>query len=456
MSFDTLSFWIIFAFIIAIYWSLPMRPQNLLLLAASLFFYSVWDWKFTIILIFSSVVDYKVAQWLDQKEDPRTRKILLGLSLLVNLGFLLFFKYYLFWVHQGENFFPKFDSIYQWGYPLGISFYTFQILSYTIDVYRRKIKATNQFLDFVLFVSFFPQLVAGPIEKAKHLLPQILKPRRFNANDTEQGLYLCLWGLFKKVYVANGIAYPIDNYFLQKTSIEAPATILVFLLMTLQVYADFSGYSDIARGLGKMLGFNLTINFKPFWTSKNPIEFWQKWNISLTRWLRDYVFLPLHKRHESGWTLYPKLIFIMTLVGLWHAPSFNWLLFGIFNGVMIVLYQMAKRWNIMPRATGFLLLFLLYFGNGLLHKTPDLPSLMNTFNNLKEWSSFLSAGVLLQYVVWFLVPMFLIESIVRFHDPEIRVYLSRWPIKVAFCVLCLTGIVFLERSIGTGFIYFNF
>lgn len=427
-----------------------------MLLAASLFFYSVWDWKFTALLLFSSVVDFKLALIMDGAAKDRIRKWCLTLSLFLNLGALFFFKYYLFWVHTAPNPFPKFDAIYQWGYPLGISFYTFQILSYTVDVYRKKIRATSSLLDFVLFVSFFPQLVAGPIEKARHLLPQVQQTRKCDQDGIEQGLYLCLWGLFKKVYVANGIAYPIDSYFMQRGGVEAPATILVFLLMTLQVYADFSGYSDIARGIGKMLGFNITINFKPFWSSRNPGEFWQKWNISLTRWLRDYVFLPLHKRNESVWTAYPKIIFIMMLVGVWHAPTLNWLLFGLFNGLMIVLHQMTLRFRIFPKAVGFVLLFIMYFGNGLLHKTPDIGSLMNTFNNLKDWSSWLATKDLVLYSCYFLVPMFLIETFIPMHDPEKKIYISRMPLKIAFCVLCLAGIILLERSTKTGFIYFEF
>jgi len=456
MSFDSLSFWIIFAFVFLFYWRIGLTAQNYLLLAASLFFYSVWDWKFTALLIFSSTVDFKLALVMDKTAKQSIRRWCLALSLFLNLGFLFFFKYYLFWVHTTSNPLPKFDLLYQLGYPLGISFYTFQILSYTIDVYRRKIKATSHFLDFILFVSFFPQLVAGPIEKARHLLPQVQRPRTRDEDDVEQGLYLCLWGLFKKVYVANGIAYPIDSYFMQTGLVEAPATILVFMLMTLQVYADFSGYSDIARGLGKMLGFNITINFKPFWTSRNPTDFWQKWNISLTRWLRDYVFLPLHKRHESGWTLYPKVILIMVLVGIWHAPSFNWVLFGIFNGLVIVFYEIAQRFSLFPRVIGLTLLLLMYFGNGLLHKTPDIPSLMNTLNNLTYWSSWLATKDLVLYSVYFLTPMFLVETFVHFHDPEKKIYIHKLHWKIVFCILCCVGIFFLERSFKPGFIYFEF
>ena len=456
MSFDTLSFWLIFAFIYFLYWRLRWREQNILLLAASLFFYSVWDWKFTLILLFSSAVDFRLALAMDSATKSSSRKWFLALSLAQNLGFLLFFKYYLFWVHQTETSLPKFDALYQWGYPLGISFYTFQILSYTIDVYRRKIKATSNFLDFILFVSFFPQLVAGPIEKARHLLPQVKQVRSKDADDVEQGAYLCFWGLFKKVYIANGLAYAVDSYMMQKGPVEAAATILTFLLMTLQVYADFSGYSDIARGLGKMLGFNITINFKPFWTSRNPNEFWQKWNISLTRWLRDYVFLPLHKKHESHWTLYPKIILIMILVGVWHAPNLNWLLFGLFNGIVIVLYHLSKRLGFIPAVSGMVLLALLYFGNGLLHRMTSWDFLMATISNLKNWSSLEASKELFLYSAYFLLPLFVVESAVGFHGPEQKIFIKKIHWKLLFCLLCMVGIFFLERSAKAGFIYFDF
>lgn len=459
MSFDSVSFWILFLLIWCVYWFLPKKRQNWLLLIASLSFYSFWDVKFTLLLLATSFIDFCLAIAISKDNSAQRRKRLISLSVVLNLGWLFFFKYYLTWVNDpalGFAAWPQFKTIYEWGLPLGISFYTFQILSYTIDVYRGKIKATNSFSDFILFVSFFPQLVAGPIEKAHHLLPQIQIERKFNLEKIEQGFYLCLWGLFKKIYVANAIAHPIQSYFEQSRPVEASATILVFVLMTLQVYADFSGYSDIARGLGRMLGFELMINFKPFWFSLNPSDFWKRWNISLTRWLRDYVFLPLHKRNESMWLGYSKVLLVMMLVGVWHAPTLNWLLFGLFNGLVILIYMTFQKFKIFPKLFGFLLLLLLYVGNGMLHRTPTIAKLNDVFNSLLDWSSFAATRDLLVYASWFVVPMVLIESFVSFHDPEKDIIISKWPLKIAFSVFCLTAILFMERSTQLGFIYFQF
>lgn len=459
MSFDMLSFWGVFCFVLVLYWVLQKKSyQNYLLLAASLFFYSAWDYKFTLLLLASSSVDFFVAIQMDKQQNAFKRKAFLALSLVLNLGLLFFFKYYLVLVHRSDasTFLPTFDGIYKWGLPLGISFYTFQILSYTIDVYKRKIAATKSFVDFILFVSFFPQLVAGPIEKARHLLPQIQTSRKFSLENLEQGFYLCLWGLFKKIYVANGLAHPLSSYMAQPEVRQAPETILMFLIATVQIYADFSGYSDIARGLARMLGFEIMINFKPFWTSKNPSDFWQKWHISLTRWLRDYVFLPLHNKGEDFIFYAVKMIFVMALVGVWHAATFNWLLFGLLNGVVIVLYQLAVKVQRFPKLVGAVTLLCLYFGNSLLYATSTWHQLIKNLSSLQNWTSWMGTADLLLYASWFVIPLFVIESFVPMHNAEQRVFLKKLVTKFLFCLICFVGIIFLERSKQLGFIYFDF
>lgn len=459
MSFDGITFWILFALIWVLYWRLPKKPQNWLLLAASIYFYSAWDIKFTILLVVSSLIDFKLALAIYQSTRENRRRMLMWTSVCINIGLLIFFKYYLIWVNQAEYVHTdwfKFESIYRWGLPLGISFYTFQILSYTIDVYRGKVRPTDSFSDFVLFVSFFPQLVTGPIEKARHLLPQIETSRHFDLSKIEQGFYLALWGLFKTIYIANGLVYPINSYFDQSGPMEATATLSIFFLMTLQVYANFSGYSDMARGLGRMLGFEITINFKPFWTARNPSEFWQRWNISLIRWLREYVFDSLRKHNEYVWSSSIKIILILTLVGLWHAMSINWLIFGIFNGFIVILYYLSKKFKLFPRTVGAILMFGIYLGNGLLYCTPTLERLHRNLASLGDWNSFLATMDLWTYSAWFLVPLFVIESVVKFHDPEAEKFISRWAYKILFCTLCLTGIIILERTTKLGFTYFEF
>lgn len=459
MSFDSLSFWFIFLLSLAIYWRLSFRVQNYLLLGLSVFFYSIWSIKFTAILIFSSFVDFVVALQMQKTVNERKRKLLLLVSLVSNLGLLFFFKYYLFWANEGflANFnAPKLEAIYKWGLPIGISFYTFQILSYTIDVYRQKIKATNSFFDFMLFVTFFPQLVAGPIEKARALLPQIQRERNYENSQIEQGLYLCLWGLFKKFFVASSLAMPIENYLYQPQSIEVWAVLSVGLLTTIMVYADFSAYSDMARGMAMTLGFKLVINFKPFWLSKSPSDFWQKWNLSLTHWVRDYVLLPLRGDKNNHVIESLKIMLVMVLIGVWHAPKINWLFFGLFNGALIVLHNYSVKFKIFPAFMGWVLLFLLYVGSGLLHSLPDMNSIEKALSSLDKVNSFAATWDLWKYALFFIIPMVALESFNVFHNSEKNIFISKIQYKIAFVILCLAGIVLLERTAGTGFIYFQF
>jgi alginate O-acetyltransferase complex protein AlgI len=459
MSFDSLSFWFIFLLTLATYWRLSFRIQNYLLLVLSLFFYSIWSLKFTAILVFSSFIDFIVAQQMQKTSDDRKRKFLLSISLTANLGLLFFFKYYLYLVNEGflaTLNMPKLETIYKWGLPIGISFYTFQILSYTIDVYRKRVKATNSFFDFMLFVTFFPQLVAGPIEKARALLPQIQRERNYENAQVEQGLYLCLWGLFKKFFVASSLALPIENYLYQSQSTEVWAVLSIGLLTTIMVYADFSAYSDMARGMAMTLGFKLVINFKPFWLAKSPPEFWEKWNLSLTHWVRDYVVLPLRGDKNNHLAESLKILFVMVLIGLWHAPKINWLFFGLFNGFLIVLYNYFLRFKFFPTFLGWALLLMLYVGSGLLHSLPDIASIQKALSSIDKVGSFAATWDLWRYSLFFIIPMVALESFNVFHKTENNIFISKIQYKVAFVILCLTGIVLLERTAGTGFIYFQF
>jgi alginate O-acetyltransferase complex protein AlgI len=459
MSFDTLIFWVLFLANLTVYWALPFKLQNIQLLILSLIFYSSWGLNFAAILILSCLKDFWIAQRIDANNDPKIRKFLVTSSVITNMGLLVLFKYYLVFVNELsiEHWsLPTLKEIYKWGIPVGISFYTFQILSYTIDVYRKKISATRSFPNFVLFVTFFPQLVAGPIEKARALLPQIERKRSPSSESMEQGLYLCLWGLFKKIYVGDGISHVITSFYQQENINEYGTILVIGLLSTFRVYADFSGYSDVARGLGKFLGFEITINFKPFWLAHNPSEFWQKWNISLTRWIRDYVVLSVRSRSDGLLTSSLKLIFVMALVGVWHAAKLNWVIFGLFNGLLLVLHQLVLRFKIWPHLTGPLLLVGLYIGNGLLHFVPDASSIQKLIVPFGHYFFGPSTSDLLSYAWPLVLPILLVESLLNLQEPGHSKYLNSFMSKVAFCTLCLTGIFMLERSVAHGFIYFNF
>ncbi|MEC9102218.1 MAG: MBOAT family O-acyltransferase, partial [Pseudomonadota bacterium] len=292
MLFSQLQFWVFFAGVFALYAVLPHRAQNRMLLVASYIFYGAWDWRFLGLIAFSTLVDYLVGARMGAENDPRRRKLLLSVSLLTNLGLLGVFKYLGFFVDSFVALsnavgLPADPVVLGIVLPVGISFYTFQTLSYTIDIYRRDLKPCRDFLDFALFVAFFPQLVAGPIERARNLLPEIAQPRQLHWDAIGRGAVLCLVGLIKKIVIADAISPGVDAVYGNPNATGAEIIVATWLF-AIQIYCDFSGYTDIARGVAKMLGFGLMRNFAQPYFATNPQEFWHRWHISLSTWLRDY------------------------------------------------------------------------------------------------------------------------------------------------------------------------
>lgn len=343
MLFTEFRFWGFFAIVGALYVVLPHRWQNRMLLLASYAFYGAWDWRFLSLIVISTVVDYVVAMRMETETVEARRRRLLWISLAVNLGMLGVFKYLGFFVGGfsdlltgiGLNADPVVLSIVL---PVGISFYTFQTLSYTIDVYRRDLKPADGFLDFALFVAFFPQLVAGPIERARNLLPNIEMPRVLTWDAFRRGAVLCLLGLIKKIVVADGIAPSVDAVFASPDPTRWDV-IVGSWLFAIQIYGDFSGYTDIARGVAKMLGFGLMRNFAQPYFASNPQEFWRRWHISLSTWLRDYLYISLGGNRGGRWATYRNLMATMTLGGLWHGAAWNFVLWGVYQGTLLSLHR---------------------------------------------------------------------------------------------------------------------
>lgn len=345
MLFNELQFWIFLAAVFALYLVLPHRAQNRMLLGASYLFYAAWDWRFLGLILFSTVVDYLVALRMDVESRDTARRRLLWVSLGVNLGLLGVFKYLGFFVESfaelaraaGLGADPVVLNIVL---PVGISFYTFQTLSYTIDVYRRDMKPETDFLDFALFVAFFPQLVAGPIERARNLLPNINRPRRVEWEAIGRGAVLCLIGLIKKVVIADGVAPSVDAIYAAPNPSGAEI-LLATWLFALQIYGDFSGYTDIARGVAKMLGFRLMRNFAQPYFAADPQEFWRRWHISLSTWLRDYLYVSLGGNRGSRFATYRNLMATMLLGGLWHGAAWNFLAWGAYQGTLLSIHRAA-------------------------------------------------------------------------------------------------------------------
>lgn len=324
-----------------------LRGQNVLLLAASLVFYGYWDWRFLLLLLGTASVDYTIALLISGTEDARRRKLYLIVSLVSNLSVLGLFKYFNFFASSLEQILGVFGRVPTMALhivlPVGISFYTFQAMGYTIDVYRRDTKAERNLLDFLLFISFFPQLVAGPIERASRLLPQVVSPRTIRLEQVEAALFLLLWGTFKKVVIADNCAIVANRVFNDYTRYEGMDVVLGVLAFTVQIYCDFSGYSDIARGLAKLLGFELMLNFKLPYLAQSPSDFWSRWHVSLSTWLRDYLYVPLGGNRKGERKTYRNLALTMLLGGLWHGAAWNYVLWGAYHGVLLILYRLFDR-----------------------------------------------------------------------------------------------------------------
>jgi len=317
------------------------KTQNVLLLIASYVFYGWWDWRFLSLILLSTLVDYSIGLRLKKQNNQQKRKYLLWISLLFNLGLLGFFKYYNFfidnWVEAWANFgITMHKSSLQIILPVGISFYTFQTLSYTIDVYRKKLEPTKNFIAFASFVSFFPQLVAGPIERATNLLPQFYKSRKFDYNVAVSGMKLILWGLFKKVVIADNCAVYVNDIFTNYQDQSGFTLILGAVYFAFQIYGDFSGYSDIAIGTARLFGFNLMRNFNYPYFSRDIAEFWRRWHISLSTWFRDYVYIPLGGSRGSKLKQLRNVFVIFLVSGFWHGANWTFIIWGGLNALFFL------------------------------------------------------------------------------------------------------------------------
>ena len=358
MLFNSLNFALFLPTVFLLYWFVfnrNQKVQNLFLVGASYLFYGWWDWRFLSLIFFSSLVDYTVGMQLLKTDNDKSRKALLIVSMVVNLGLLGVFKYFNFFVDNFVSFFNSFGIEMQVSrlrviLPVGISFYTFQTMSYTIDVYRKKLQPTNDIIAFFAFVSFFPQLVAGPIERATNLLHQFQKERIFDYNKSVDGLRQILWGFFKKVVIADNCAYYANQIFANYSEHSGGTLILGALFFTFQIYGDFSGYSDIAIGTARLFGFDLMRNFAFPYFSRDIAEFWRRWHISLSTWFRDYLYIPLggSKQHKIRNTF---IIFLVS--GFWHGANWTFIFWGLLNAIyflpLLLLHKNRQNLDIVAK-----------------------------------------------------------------------------------------------------------
>lgn len=344
MLFNTVGFAVFLVIVFTLYWFVAnksLKAQNILLLVSSYFFYACWDWRFLFLLIFSTLLDYYTGIKMCEAKDRRGRKFWFWLSVTVNLGFLGVFKYYNFFADSFAEAVSHFGvHISPWTLqvilPVGISFYTFHGLSYVIDIYKERIKAERNFIDYSVFVSFFPLLVAGPIERATHLLPQIQRPRFFDKDKAVDGLRQILWGLFKKVVIADQCAQHANEIFNNAGAHSGSDLVLGALFFTFQIYGDFSGYSDIALGTARLFGVELLRNFAFPYFSRDIAEFWRRWHISLSTWFRDYLYIPLGGSKGGMWMKVRNTFIIFLVSGFWHGANWTFLIWGFLNALYIM------------------------------------------------------------------------------------------------------------------------
>ena len=351
MLFNSIDFALFLPVVFVLYWFVfknSLRYQNLLIVAASYVFYGWWDWRFLGLIVFSTVLDFFIGKSLEKAKLELNRKLLLYTSITVNLGFLGVFKYFDFFVSNFIDAFSLFGVEISAGslniiLPVGISFYTFQTLSYSIDVYRRKLKHTDDFIAFSAFVCFFPQLVAGPIERATNLLPQFLKARKFNYDQAADGMRQILWGLFKKVVIADNCAVFVNAIFDNPDPLSGSTLFMGAVFFAFQIYCDFSGYSDIAIGTSRLFNINLKQNFATPYFSRNIGEFWRRWHISLSTWFRDYLYIPLGGSKGGAWNKIRNVFVIFIVSGLWHGASWNFIVWGGLNALYFLPLMLTKK-----------------------------------------------------------------------------------------------------------------
>ena len=351
MLFNSIDFAVFLPIVFLLYWFVTQKQlklQNSLIVIASYVFYGWWDYRFLALIVFSTLVDYFVGRQLEKITIKKQRFYLLLLSVIVNLGLLGFFKYFNFFV---DNFVEAFSFF---GYnipsnslniilPVGISFYTFQTLSYTIDVYKKKLEPTKDIIAFAAFVAFFPQLVAGPIERATNLLPQFFSKRQFSYQNAVDGLRQILWGLFKKIVIADNCAYFVNIIFDNHTDYSGSTLLVGAVFFAFQIYGDFSGYSDIAIGVSRLFGFDLKQNFAFPYFSRDIAEFWRRWHISLSTWFRDYLYIPLGGSRGSKYKQLRNVFIIFIVSGFWHGANWTFIIWGFLNALYFLPLLLLKR-----------------------------------------------------------------------------------------------------------------
>lgn len=477
MFFDTPLYFVFLALVAGIYWRLAWRRQNVLLLAASYFFYGWWDWRFLSLILISTIVDYFCAIQIAQSQDHLRRKLLLTLSVALNVSFLGFFKYCDFFTQSLHDVLVLLGipvSIHVLGIilPPGISFYTFQELAYIVDVYYGKLKPARSFVDYALFISLFPHLIAGPIQRPSHLLPQVQQPRRFESSHFFDGIMLLLSGLFRKAVIADNCALLANAAFSGQLGEPSLAVVLLgAYAFAWQIYGDFSGYSDMARGSAQLLGFHFMVNFRQPYLSTSLQDFWRRWHISLSSWLRDYLYIPLGGNRYGERRTYGNLMTTMLLGGLWHGANWTFIIWGGLHGAWLAFERFVRQ--LFPALQGAqsdsnssllaprgwirrILIFHLVCLTWIFFRAPSVTEALEFLRGAARWSWRPEYGTAFVVLGAFTIPLFLLDLLLEARDEEyVFAGLSVAP-RFATAVCLATVVAFFAANQVSAFIYFQF
>ncbi len=474
MVFNSLQFVEFFLVVYALYRVLPHRAQNVMLLAASYYFYAAWDWRFLFVLIGTTAFDYFVGRYLARTESPGRRRAAVAASMTVNLAVLGFFKYF-------DFFASSFAATCAWiGWhvdavtlhvilPIGISFYTFISMSYVIDVYRREIVACDHPIDFALFVAYFPHLVAGPILRASLLLPQIAQPRTITREQMVEGLWLIGWGAFQKMFVADNLGDLVSAVFGPSAAASGLDVLVAVYAFAFQIYGDFAGYSNMARGLSKLMGIELNVNFLFPYFVASPQAFWRNWHISLSSWLRDYLYIPLGGNRGSNAKTLRNLMITMVLGGLWHGAAWTFVIWGAYQGAVLVIGRTISQWAgragiVVPRGFNWRRVLLaivmfqvtcygwLIFRAESVHQIAVMTRRLVTdlIPSANTMESLIVPGLAI------VLPLLIVHAYQARHGSESAVLGLRWPTRYALYVAIFYLVLVFGDFQGAQFIYFQF
>lgn len=478
MIFTSVEFLIFLVITFILYWKVfnkNLLIQNALVLVCSYFFYAWWDWRFLALLFSSSLCDYIIGLNIHKAKTQRVRKLFVTASILTNISLLGFFKYFNFFIDSANQLLESIglhgniSSLYII-LPVGISFYTFQSLSYTIDIYRRKLTPEKNIINFFAFVSFFPQLLAGPIERATSMIPQFAKPRVFDFEKAKDGIRQMLWGFFKKIVIADTCGIYVDRVFDNYSTLPGSLLLLGVILFTFQIYADFSAYSDIAIGTARLFGFSFMKNFDYPNFSRDPGEYWRRWHISLSTWFRDYLYIPLGGNQKSKFHRIKNIIITFTVSGLWHGANWTFICWGFLNGLyyipLIIFNKVTKYKNVIAHNRLFptakelfqmAVTFLLITLSRVFFRSPDIKTALHFYKGIFSGTIFNPIPVEYILVILLVFSFIVIEWLNREKAHPLELKFASKPLVIRWgTYYALIALMFLFYRETNAFIYFQF